>query len=315
MSIWSELNVYKKCHEYQVSLWSCPQFLFIVMGAVIIVAILGTNAAAQRYTEPEISALIVIGVTIFLLFIGHAIINSFERVAEEVRAKTEFISIVSHELRNPLTSVGWQLDLLAKHKATGEAAEVMAAIRTEADKMLDLVNDMLLANRMEVHAFELKPEPFSLPDLAREVVKEYELTAKKTGATIAMSIDDGLPAVYGDVRKIKMVIEHLVDNALKYGKNSQEVVVRVARRGAEIFLGVTDQGVGIPASDQKYIFGKFFRAHNAQRYQIEGIGLGLYIVRNTVEKSGGRLGFESKEGEGSTFWFSLPACEGEFVCK
>lgn len=315
MAILDDLNINKKCREYRVGLWSCPQFLFVVMGVVIIIAILGTNAAAQRYAEPEISALIVIGVAVFLLLVGHAIVSSFERIAQDSRAKSEFIGIVSHELRNPLVSIGWQLDLIEKHKSEKEMAEVLRTIRFENDKMLDLVNDMLAVNRLELPFFELQPESFALDELVREVIASCELTAKKMESKIIFRVDEELPPVFADRKKVRMVIEHLVDNALKYGRKGQEVEVRLARRGAEMFFSVTDQGVGIPADDQKQIFGKFFRAHNAKRYQIEGVGLGLYIVRAMIEKSGGRTGFASKEGEGSTFWFFLPVFKGEFARK
>jgi signal transduction histidine kinase len=306
MAILSELNVYKKCHEYRVSLWACPQFLFIVMGVVIIASILMTNAMAQRYTEPEVSALIAIGVTVLLLIIGHAIIDSFERVAEDSRAKSEFIGIVSHELRNPLVAIGWQLDLLNKKEISRDMAEAASNIRMESVKMLGLVNDLLMVNRLEGKILDLAPESFSLKELTEGSIKTYESAAKKKNSIITLDAGDDLPQIYADKKKTKMMVEHYIDNAIKYNKDGGSVVVTITRRGSDIAIAVSDKGMGIPEADKKHIFEKFFRAHNTQRYQIEGIGLGLYIVRMMAEKSGGKVGFTSKEGEGSTFWFSLP---------
>lgn len=305
----NSLNLKKTCDEYRVSLWACPQFLFVVMGIIIIISIIGTNIVAQKYAEPEISALIVMGVTAFLFLIGHAIISSFERVAEDSKTKSEFISIVSHELRNPLTHIGWQLDLMCKNAPLPQEVcdEAIATLREQTKKMATIVNNMLAVHRLEEKAFELSPEKFSIVDLAKHVLTDYETVAKKSGSAFEFAAEDNLPEVFADKKKIQMAIEHFVDNAIKYGKAGQTIKVSVGRKNGFVELTVSDQGMGIPPEDLKKIFGKFFRAHNAARYKIEGIGLGLHIVRSVIEKSGGRVGFTSREGQGSTFWFTLPA--------
>lgn len=292
-----------------MGLWGCPQFLFILMGIVIIVAILATYVVAQRYTEPEISALIAMGITVFLFIIGNSVVASFERIAEDSKAKSDFISIVSHELRDPLVSMRWQLEMLEDPQlnlSEHDWQETLDLLKKQREKMSGIVSDMLAAHRMEDRMAQLSSECFSLRELTDFVLKEYQEKIKHYGSTILVFADDSLLEVCADKKKIQMVVEHLLDNALKYGKSGQQVEIKIKSERGETRWSVVDQGVGIPVEDRKNIFGKFFRAHNAMEGQIDGIGLGLYIVRLVVEKSKGRVGFESQEGAGSLFWFSLP---------
>jgi len=306
--IFDLLNLKKQCDQYQVGLWSCPQFLFVVMGVLIIISIISTNIVVRRYAEPEISALIVMGITAILFVIGHAVVSSFERIAEDSRTKSEFISVVSHELRNPLTSIRWQLDLLKNghfnfsEKQCQEALEIMD---NDSKRMNEVVSDMLAVHRVEEKAFKLNPEFFSLADLTGAVLKNYKKQAQKNGTKIEVLVQDGLPPVFADKKKIQMVIEHLIDNALKYGRPNQTVRVEIEKTGKKVRLSVSDQGVGISEKDAGKIFQKFFRAGNVLRHQIEGIGLGLYIARQIIEKSGGQIDFKSRENKSSTFWFTI----------
>ncbi|MBI5045551.1 MAG: HAMP domain-containing histidine kinase [Candidatus Niyogibacteria bacterium] len=304
------LNVKKHCEEYKVGLWGCPQFLFVLMGIVIIIAILATYVVAQRYTEPEISALIAMGITVFLFVIGNSVVASFELIAEDSKAKSEFISIVSHELRDPLASMRWQLEMLEDSRlnlSEHDRQETFDLLGKQREKMSGIVSDMLAAHRMEDQMARLSSECFSLVELTDVVLKGYQEKVKQSESAISVDIDGVLPEVCADKKKIQMVLEHLVDNALKYGKSGQKIGIKIGIDRGGVHWSITDQGVGIPAEDRKNIFGKFFRARNVTSRQIDGIGLGLYIVRLVVEKSKGRVGFESHESAGSTFWFTLPA--------
>ena len=105
---------------------------------------------------------------------------------------------------------------------------------------------------------------------------------------------------------IQLVVENFLDNAIRYVKQSGDIKIKIEDRNGKIYFEIKDNGVGIPNDDQKYIFQKFFRAKNVMKYQTQGSGLGLYIAKNIIEKSNGKIGFKSKENEGSTFWFTLP---------
>src|SRR3989344_8024925 len=176
------LNVKRQCAEYGVGLWQCPQFLFIIMGIVIILAIIVTNVTARVYAEPEIAALIAITVAAFLLVIGHLVVRAFEKVAEASRSKSEFISVVSHEMRNPLSAIRWQLDVMKGRTDKTDAAALLAAISVlEAEnlKALRLINDLLEAYRIEDKNLNLQPRPFSIIELTRQSISQFEYRAKR----------------------------------------------------------------------------------------------------------------------------------------
>lgn len=304
----SALNIKRQCGEYGVGLWQCPQFLFIVMGIIIILAIVVTNVTARIYTEPEVAALIVMAVAAFLFVVGHLVVRAFEKVAEASRSKSEFISVVSHEMRNPLSAIRWQLDVLKTQTDKIDAANLLAAfsvLETENLKALRLVNDLLEAYRVEDKNLGLQPRPFSIIELTRQIGAKFEYLAKKANVTISIAANENTPYAFADQKKVQLVIEHLIDNAISYSDGG-EAVISVERKKNNILWTISDQGVGIPASEIKKVFGKFFRSHNRMRYHTGGLGLGLYLAKEIIGASGGNIGIRSIEGRGTTVWFTLP---------
>ena len=302
------LNVKRQCAEYGVGLWQCPQFLFIIMGIIIILAIAITNITARVYADPEIAALIAMSVAAFLFIVGHLIVRAFEKVAEASRSKSEFISVVSHEMRNPLSAIRWQLDVMkgrADKTATADLLAAISVLETENMKALRLVNDLLEAYRTEDKSLNLQPRPFSIIELTRQVMGQFEYRAKKADVKISLLANDNVPQAFADQKRIQLVIEHLIDNAISYSQGG-ETVISIERKKNSILWTVSDQGVGIPVSEMKKVFGKFFRSHNRMRYHIGGLGLGLYLSREIIHASGGAINIRSIEGRGTTIWFTLP---------
>src|SRR3989338_9312150 len=146
MRILDSLNIKKQCAQYRVGLWQCPQFLFLIMGMIIIVAIAATNTLANRYVAPEIAALIVLALAGVLFVIGHMIVSAFDRVARSARSKSEFISIVSHHLRSPLSAIKWQLDILLSRdfiegkKSLDDTKRYLMVIMENNERMIRAVN-------------------------------------------------------------------------------------------------------------------------------------------------------------------------------
>jgi signal transduction histidine kinase len=310
MMILEQLNIPKQCKKYGLSLWQCPSFLFLIMGIIIaLVSVLSYLIGTRYVTEPRIVALIVLIISAILLILATIITNSFEKLAEANRMKSEFISIVSHQLRAPLSNLAWAIELLMSGrlgKIEEQQVEYFKILKENSDRMKDLVKDLLIVSRIESARLSLKKEEFSLEELTREIIKEFESFARASNCQIEFFAEQNLPKIFGDRYQIRQVIENLLDNAIRYTKGKGKVKIKIKKERNFVQFEIEDNGVGIPKEDQKFIFQKFFRASNVLKYKTQGTGLGLYISKAIIERSGGKIGFKSQEGVGSTFWFKLP---------
>lgn len=308
-----QLNVRGNCKKYGLGMWRCPQFLFLVMGLVIIVTAVVTYVLGTRYiADPSLVSLIVLGLTLILLILSFSITRSLEGLAEANRLKSEFISIVSHQLRSPLSNLKWALEILISGrfgKVEGKPADYLQILSDNAQRMGELVSSLLTVSRIDQGTLPLHKAEFSLSDLAKETIAEFLPAAAASHVEIILLNDvseQSLPKAFGDVSQIKLVLENFISNAVRYTKGAGKVEVIIGPKNGGLMFSVKDGGVGIPKEDQKHIFQKFFRSDNVLKYQTEGSGLGLYIAKSIVEKSGGKIGFKSEEGKGSTFWFIVP---------
>lgn len=290
--ILSQLNIPGQCKRYGISLWQYPQFLFLVMGLVITTSTLTAYAIGTRYVEdPRMVALMVLLTTAILFIIAVIITNSFERLAEANRMKSEFVSIVSHQLRSPLSNLKWAIELLMSGKLgkiEEKQTEYFKILKENSDRMGELIKDLLIVSRIETAKLPIKKMEFSLEDLVKELIKEFTPFAQASNVEIEILTKENLPKIFADPSQIRLVIENLLDNAIRYIKGRGVVEIKVERKEKNFYLEIRDTGVGIPEEEQKYIFQKFFRSENALRYQTQGSGLGLYISRAIIEKSGGK---------------------------
>ena len=253
--------------------------------------------------------MIVLSVTVILFVISFIITQSFDKLAQANRMKSEFVSIVSHQLRSPLSNLKWAIEFLmsGRIEPIGEKQlEYFKILKENSSRMEDLISDLLIVSRIETAKLPFKKAEFSLDDLVKELVKTFIPFARASNVEINLFVPADLPKIVSDFSQIGQVIENLLDNATRYIKDAGEIKIKLEKRNKDIYLEIKDTGVGIPRDDQKYIFQKFFRAENVMKYQTQGSGLGLYISKAIIEKAGGRIGFKSQEGKGSTFWFTLP---------
>lgn len=305
-------NLARQCREeFGVSLWRCPSFLFVLMGLVVILSTLIAYYVANRYNqEPEMSALLAIGTTTTTLIIGHFVVQSFSRLVEVGKLKSQFLNIISHQLLTPLTAMKWSINTLESEGAvcdTEKQKEMYGIIKENSNKMINMVNTLLDISRIETGKVTMNVEPFDIGETTKKIIAMKSNDLKERHCSISFTSDPILPQVMGDPIRTRMVIENLIDNAIKYSRENTTITITAGKEGGAVVFSIQDSGVGIPAHEHKNIFQKFFRASNETTSQTKGLGLGLYLVKFIIEASGGAIRFESQEGVGSKFWFSLPA--------
>lgn len=304
-----QLNFVKSCRQYHLGLRECPSFLFIMMGVLTIIAMLGTYFVAKIYAEIEIVIALMSAVTIVTLVIGNIVINSFMRLAEASKLKSEFVSVASHQLRAPISSIKWSLNLIFGGKlgdVSKEQLEYLEIIKENNEAMRKLVNDLLDVSRIEGDGIKMQPTPTSLVEVARKIIENLSPVARASNVSMNFNPEENLPLVNIDPEKIGSVIQNILDNAIRYIKGKGDIRIKIEKIDKSLKLTISDSGVGIPQHQQRMVFQKFFRAENVMKYETKGTGLGLFISKAVVEQSGGEIGFNSKENEGSTFWFTLP---------
>jgi len=233
---------------------------------------------------------------------------SREKLVEKM--KTEFVSLAAHQLRTPLSAIKWTLKMLLDGdlgKITSEQKEFIDKTYISNERMINLINDLLDVTRIEEGRYLYKPTPTDIEAIVQFVINSYkdEIEKRKIKLDFKKS-EKKLPHVRVDVEKIKLAIQNLIDNAIRYNPAGGKVIINLKQSDDGIEFSVKDSGIGIPKEQQARIFTKFFRALNATRIDTEGSGLGLYITKNIVEAHGGEIWFKSKENEGSTFYFNLP---------
>ncbi len=299
-----ELNILKQCEDYGVPLTKCPQFLFLAMGVVIIATMLATNFFGDIFfDDPVLVLLIIIGETVILFIVGYAVIGGFEKMAEANKMKSDFIDLVTHQLRSPLTNLKWGFqDLQEEEKGKNE--ELLNTLQSNVDKMSEMVDNLLIVSKMEQEGFDFEKDSFSIKDVVEELLNEYG-TAEKEGVNLIYKPGD-VPEVISDPSQLKIVMDNFISNAIKYTKEGGEVKIRLKRKDNFVVFEVEDEGIGIPEADRKKVFSKFERAGNVKKVEKSGSGLGLFLSKEIIENLGGEIGFESVEDEGSTFWFKIP---------
>lgn len=232
-----------------------------------------------------------------------------DHLQELDKAKDEFISMASHQLRTPLTAIKGYLSMLLE----GDAGEIKMAqydfvneAFNAASRMVGLINDLLNVSRMETGRFFLEPVKVDMEILTREEIKQIQNHADEKKLFVKLEIKNKkLPKITADETKIRQVVMNFVDNAIYYTQKGGVTVSLDADKKNFIFK-VTDTGIGVPEAQKRNLFEKFYRADNARRTRPDGTGLGIYLAKRVIEDHGGTITFDSVEGKGSTFGFLFP---------
>ncbi|MEO8105191.1 MAG: ATP-binding protein [Candidatus Saccharibacteria bacterium] len=230
---------------------------------------------------------------------------------EEIdRMKSEFISLASHQLRTPLSAIKTYTHMLADGymgDVTPAQKKSLRTIISATNRMNELISTLLNITRIESGTIAIIPKNLHLEKAAEEVIKELNLAASEKSISLTLKkIGKVSTNVKTDNLIIKEVISNLISNAIKYTSDKGAVVVEVRGRLRDVLVSVADNGWGIPSTAHDQVFSKFFRATNILKRETTGTGLGLYLVRGLLERLGGTIWFESVEGKGTTFYFTLP---------
>ncbi len=225
------------------------------------------------------------------------------------RMKSNFLSVVSHELKTPLHSIKGFVEIIRMGKAgpiTELQADFLTTVKEQTQVLQRMIEDLLVFSRLEAGQLHLHVEEVSLAEIATQVVQKLRPIAEEKGLTLDNRVPPDLPDVEGDYMRLEQVLTNLVENAIKFTPSGGRVVLGGEDRGETVCLWVRDTGIGIPESEQERIFERFYQVDASERRAYRGAGLGLTICKHIVERHHGRIWVRSRPGEGSTFYVELP---------
>ncbi|MCR4286036.1 MAG: PAS domain-containing sensor histidine kinase [Candidatus Kaiserbacteria bacterium] len=225
------------------------------------------------------------------------------------KAKTEFVSLASHQLRTPISSLRWNVELfegIPDVTLTDTQRQYLRKITDGIARMDSLVTDFLSVSKLELGTLKPHYETFELSDFLGSLHEEFRLHAEKKNVTFETNWSEQFGPITSDTRLLNMALGNLLSNAIKYTPQNGVVRGTVTLSESTITFRIEDSGIGIPGSDHEMIFSKLFRASNVESKGIDGTGLGLYIVKEALRVIGGTISFESREGVGTTFIAVIP---------
>ncbi len=233
----------------------------------------------------------------------------YDKVRRADRAKSEFVSLVAHELRTPMTSIRGYADMLLQGMCGEMDAQQEKFINTMLSnvvRMQVLVSDLQDVSRIETGHMRLEVEPTPLADALEEALQATRGQIEARSQQLTVKLPSDLPMVHADPARLTQILINLLSNAYKYTPEGGNIRVRAWQQGAFVHCAVSDTGIGIAPADQAKLFTKFFRSENPEAREQPGTGLGLCIIKNLVELQGGQINVDSELGRGTTFAFSVP---------
>ncbi len=272
--------------------------------------ILDINSAGDRFGENDVFALELlrqyVGIAIQNVALFGELQSQRASVIQLNQLKDDLIAVLAHDFKGPLTTIIGFTELLEQHALEGGDAEsALRTIRQSATRLASLANDTLALSHVEQGELNLAADPVNISDIVKETVEALEADRE-----IACNVSAGDPVVRGDPARLRQVFENVIGNAIKYSPGGQPLEIRVTETDHTVRVAVSDQGIGIPADEMRFLFERFTRASNAKRSKIKGTGLGLYLAKTLVERHGGNIQVQSELNQGSTFTIVLPRMRG-----
>jgi len=227
-------------------------------------------------------------------------------------AKDEFISMASHQLRTPLTSVKGYISMVLEGdagKVTSTQKQLLGEAFGSSERMVHLINDFLDVSRLQTGKFVIDKKSVNLALVVKDELAALATSAAQRGMSFIYKMPKKFPLLMLDEGKIRQVIMNFCDNAIYYSKDGSKIIVELSLTDKDVIFVVKDSGIGVPLDQQAHVFTKFFRATNARTQRPDGTGVGLFLAKKVMIAHGGDVIFESKENKGSTFGFRLPLSE------
>jgi len=235
-------------------------------------------------------------------------VEARRKVEDLSRLKDEFLSIASHELRTPVTSIKGYTQLaktLIREQDLATSEEYLDIALDQIDRMSRLILELLDVSRIETGRLEIRHEPIRWVQFVRDLVHHHHTAV--SDRRFHLNVPHNEVVVVGDRDRLEQVLGNLLENAVKYSPEGSEIFVNVEDRGDQVVTSVCDRGIGIPSDELNQVFERFHRGRQVSSTNYGGLGLGLYITKQIVDRHGGSIWVESKEGSGTTFFFSLPS--------
>ncbi|MDL2341825.1 MAG: ATP-binding protein [Patescibacteria group bacterium] len=232
--------------------------------------------------------------------------RSNEKLKQMDETKDDFISMASHQLRTPLTSVKGYISMVLEEdagKITATQRDMLGQAFFSSQRMVYLIADLLNVSRLKTGKFIIERAPVQLDQIVQQELRQLQETAAARSLTLQYDQPDNFPSMMLDETKTRQIIMNFIDNAIYYTPAGGHIVVRLVDNPGSVELRVEDNGIGVPKAEQQHLFTKFYRAGNARQARPDGTGLGLYMAKKVIVAQGGSLLFESEEGKGSTFGF------------
>ena len=265
-----------------------------------------TSYLVKKLSPQILFSIFLVALTIFSFWL---LIKNLLRQQRLTELKNDFISNITHELKTPIATVSVAIEALKNFNAMHDmqrSREYLDISANELNRLNMLVDKVLKLSMFDNKALEIKNEPIALNAVVKEVVQSMQLQFEKQGAVVNVNFEDGNFTINGDRMHITSVVYNLLDNALKYSKESPQINIRLQNTGTETLLTVADNGIGISPEYKDKIFDKFFRVPHGNQHNTKGYGLGLSYVSQVIKEHKGQVEVESEEGKGSTFIVHFP---------
>ncbi|MEA1926489.1 MAG: HAMP domain-containing sensor histidine kinase [Patescibacteria group bacterium] len=296
--------------EFGIAIWKLPDFIFVAMGLANIVVMVTTYFwASGSVNDPREAVLLVAAESVVILIISNVFVESAKRIIEINKLKKEFVQIISHQIRSPLTVMKWQIEILqqsCEKNFTEKQRGYVNRIFEENERVMEMINDILNMARVEKQSEDMAVSEVVIEDSIKECIHMLSSFAKFKKIQINFQNGNKSHIIAADSEKLKIAVVNLLENAISYSLRNSQVIISVKESGNKAEIMIKDSGIGINKKEQELIFHKFYRGEGGKKAQPKGTGLGLFMVKKVVEQMNGKIRCKSKINKGTEFYIIFP---------